>query len=103
MIQRVVLCGAVCLSSVAGQPTRAPNLAARVQLCKSSASLSASGRMKHKYPRSGKAIETGLGRGCAIQVGWLAFLKSRRMAGTVDNKVVREALGFVSYDDFRGA
>ena len=90
MIQRVVLCVAVCLSSMAGQSEHEHPISSRsAQPCKSSSFLVGkwSGEAQ-SVPRNGRIIETGLGEDAQYKLDGLLLEIEANRRNKVDNKVV---------------
>ena len=70
---------------------------------KAPAFLSASGRVKHKvFPATEGSLRLAWGEDAQYKLDGLLLEIEANRRNKVDNKVVRQALGFVSYDDSAG-
>ena len=104
MIQRVVLCVAVCLSSMAGQSTRTPDLVAQhAAMQKLNFLVGKWSGEAQVFPAMGGSVRLAWGEDAQYKLDGLLLEIEANGRNKVDNKVVRQALGFVSYDDSTGA
>jgi hypothetical protein len=103
MIPRVLLCVAVCLSSVTGQTPRTPDLRAQHAAMQKLTFLVGQWSGEAQVFPAGKASLTlDWSEDAQYKLDGLLLEIEAKGRNKTDNKIIRQALGFVSYDDFTG-
>jgi hypothetical protein len=101
MIQRVLLFIAVCLSSVTGQTPRMPDLCAQREAMQKLAFLVGkwSGEAQ-VFPAGEATLTLDWSEDAQYKLDGLLLEIEAKGLNKTDNKIIRQALGLVSYDDF---